>query len=530
MTTQAPPEPLVAVDPATGEELARVPTCTSEHVRDALHRARAAQRDWGSRTPRERVRALRPFLELIVDRRDALAQLISRETGKPRFEALTTEILPTLDAIDYYLRHAESLLAPEALPHRLFRTARSQLVREPWGVVGLITPWNYPFFLTATIAASALFAGNAVLNKPSEFTPLVGLEVEKLLRDAGLAPALYQCLPGRGETGQALVEAGCDRISFTGSVATGRKVAAACGERLIPVALELGGKDPALVFADADLDRAARALTWGAFTNCGQVCASVERIYVEEPVARELTSRLVEATRKLRQGPDRAHDVDVGCLVNRLQWEKVKAQVDEARQRGATILAGGQGREGQGEKGGWWFEPTVIGGVAPDMLVQSEETFGPVVTIVAVPDEEEMIRLANASRYGLTASVWTRDDARADRLARRLHFGSVYVNDALVPSGAGEAPWGGVKESGFGKTRGPEGLREMTRVKHVAHDRFRLADAPVWYPYTREKYRLVSDLVPALFGVSPLKRVRAGLAGLGTGVRSLLGLGNGVRE
>lgn len=522
-------DPITAVDPATGEVLGRVPVCSAEQVVDALRRARAAQRDWGARTPRERVRALRPVLELMVDRRDALAQLISRETGKPRYEALVSEVLPTLDAFDYYLRHAEALLAPEQLPHRLLRTTRSQLLREPWGVVGVVTPWNYPFFLTATIAASALFAGNAVLNKPSEYTPLVGLEVERLLREAGLAPALYQCLPGRGDTGQALVEAGCDRISFTGSVATGRKVGRACGERLIPVALELGGKDPALVFADADLDRAARALTWGAFTNCGQVCASIERIYVEQPVAAELTARLVEATRRLRQGPDRAHDVDVGCLVNRLQWEKVQAQVEDARRHGAQVLVGGEGKAGQGDKGGWWFEPTVISGAREEMLVQSEETFGPVVTVVPVHDEAEMVRQANASRYGLTASVWSRDEARAARVARQLHFGSVFVNDALAPSGAGEAPWGGVKESGYGKTRGPEGLREMTRVKHVAFDRFRLGDQPIWFPYSREKYRLVSDLIPALFGVSTLKRVRAGLTGLNTGLRHLLG-GDGLRE
>ena len=530
MTLSAAPAPaLEAVDPATGEPLGRVPVCTPDQVVDALRRARTAQRDWGSRSPRERVRTLRPLLELMVDRRDALAQLISRETGKPRYEALVAEVLPTLDALDYYLSHAEELLAPERLPHRLLRTTRSMLVREPWGVVGVITPWNYPFFLTATISLSALFAGNSVLNKPSEYTPLVGLEIERLFRDAGLAPALYQCLPGAGPTGQALVEAGCDRICFTGSVATGRKVAAACGERLIPVSLELGGKDPALVFADADLDRAVPALTWAAFTNCGQVCASIERIYVEERIAGELTSRLVESARKLRQGPDRAHDVDVGCLVNRLQWEKVKAQVDDARQRGAQVLVGGAGRPGKGEKGGWWFEPTVLTGTTPEMQVQSEETFGPVVTVVPVPDEEEMVRLANASRYGLTASVWTKDESRAQRVARRLGFGSVFVNDALVPSGAGEAPWGGVKESGFGKTRGPEGLREMTRVKHVAWDRFGMRDAPVWFPYTRDKYKLVSEVIPALFGVSPLKRVKAGISTLGTGVKTML-FGDGTRD
>ena len=508
------PQVIQAVDPASGEVLGEVPTVTPEQLQHAVRRAREGQRSWGERSVRERARVLRPLLELMVDRRDDLARLISRETGKPRYEALTAEVIPTLDLLDYYLRSAEEVLAPERLNHRLLKTSRSLLVHEPYGVVGVITPWNYPFFLTAGIALGALFAGNAVVNKPSEYTPLVALEVEKLMRDAGLAPALYQCLPGYGDLGAALVEADCDKVSFTGSVRTGRKVAAACGERLIPVTLELGGKDPAIVLADADLDRAVRSLAWGAFTNCGQVCASVERIYVQREVAETFTQRLVEEVRRLRQGPDRTFDVDLGPLVNRMQWEVVDRQVREAVEQGAKVLVGGEGRAGEGDKGGYYFAPTVISETRADMAVQREETFGPVVTVVPIADEEEGLRLANASPYGLTASVWTRDEARAERIARRLHAGSVYVNEALIPGGAGEAPWGGVKASGFGKSRGAQGLRDMSRVKHVAFDRFGLKDAPVWFPYTPEKYRAVSDFVPCLFGVSGVKRVRAGLLGL----------------
>ncbi|RMG06656.1 MAG: aldehyde dehydrogenase family protein [Planctomycetota bacterium] len=511
---ESPAEVLVAVNPATGERLADVPAVTPAQLADALRRARRAQRDWGARPARERLLAMRSLLELLVRRRDDLAAAVARETGKPRLEALTAEVLPVLDHLDFLLREGEALLAPRPLRHRLLRSVRSTVRRVPYGVVGVITPWNYPLFLAASAGFAALAAGNAVLNKPSELAPLVGLELEKLLRDAGLPPALWQCLPGNGEVGAALVEAGCDKICFTGSVETGRRVAAACGERLVPCTLELGGKDAALVFADADLERAVPALVWGSFTNCGQVCASVERIYVEDSIAHEFTRRFVEQTARLRVGTEAEGDFDLGPLVCRAQFEKVRAQVEEARAAGAAVLVGGQGRPGEGEKARYFYEPTVLGGVSSRLRALREESFGPLVAVVPVGGEEEAVQAANASPYGLTASVWTQDPARAERVAARLQVGSVFVNEVLAPSGAGEAPWGGVKDSGYGKTRGAEGLLEMTRAQHVAMDRFGVRRAPFWFPYTRRKYELVSSFVPALFGGSPTVRLKAGIKGM----------------
>jgi acyl-CoA reductase-like NAD-dependent aldehyde dehydrogenase len=506
---------IVARDAATGEPLREIVCASDEEVRHALQRARVAQRDWGARTVRERVRLLRPVLERIVARRDEIARLISLETGKPRIEALTGEVFATAESLDYYLRNAPRLLESEAIHHRLLRLARSTRHHEPWGAVAVISPWNYPFYLGASIGLSALVAGNSVVAKPSEHTPLVGLEIEMILRDSGLPPALYQCLPGHGDVGQRIIEAGPDKVSFTGSVATGRKVAAQTGERLIPCSLELGGKDAAIVLEDAPLDRCVRALAWGSFVNAGQVCASIERIFVQDRIAPVFTDRFVRHVLGLRQGRDACFDVEVGPLVNRAQWEVVNRHVEDARAKGAVVLVGGKGRPGTGDKGGWFYEPTVLANVPPDALVLREETFGPVVSIVPVSGEEEAVRRANETIYGLTASVWTTDERRADRIARKLAVGTVYVNDHILPSGAGESAWGGTKASGYGRTRGPEGLLEMTRSKHVAVDRFRFKDNPLWFPYGEEKYRSFSEVIPALLGMgSPLDRARSLVAAL----------------
>jgi acyl-CoA reductase-like NAD-dependent aldehyde dehydrogenase len=506
---------LVARDAATGEVLREIVCASHEEVRDAVRRARVAQRDWGARPVQDRVRLLRPVLERIVARRDELARLISLETGKPRLEALTGEVFATCEALDWALRNAPRLLAPESVAHRLLKITRSVHHREPWGAVAVISPWNYPFFLGASIALSALAAGNSVVAKPSEHTPLVGLEIETILRECGVPPALYQCLPGHGDVGQAIVEAGVDKVCFTGSVATGRKIAALCGEKLTPVTLELGGKDAAIVLEDAPLERAAKALAWASFLNAGQVCASVERILVQDRIAATFTDRFVRHVLGLRQGRDAAFDVEVGPLVNRAQWEAVSRQVEDARARGATVLTGGKGRAGTADKGGWYYEPTVLANVPADALVLREETFGPVVCIVPVSGEEEAIRRANETAFGLTASVWTQDERAGERIARRLAVGTVYVNDHLLPSAAGVASWGGTKASGYGRTRGADGLLEMTRPKHVAFDRLKLKENPLWFPYGQGKYRAFSDVMPALFGVgSPLERARQVLRAL----------------
>jgi succinate-semialdehyde dehydrogenase/glutarate-semialdehyde dehydrogenase len=362
------------------------------------------------------------------------------------------EVYSCCDSISYYAKRAPRFLAPEKRRiHGLMGfMKRLRVVYKPLGVVGLITPWNGPVVLAVNPLVQALLAGNAVVHKPSEVTPFSALVVKKFTEAAGFPADLYQVLQGDGSTGAALIESGVDKVSFTGSVATGRKVAEACGRRLIPCTLELGGKDPMIVCADADLERAARGAVWGAFTNAGQVCMSTERVYVVEPVAQAFIERVVELTRELRQGPESEGEVDVGAITSPGQLEIIEQHVADALAKGAKVLTGGR-RNPAFE--GFFFEPTVLVDVNHDMAIMRDETFGPCLPIQVVKDEEAALELANQSCYGLQASVWTRDSWKGKRLANRIAAGGVVVDDCIVTYGITESPFGGVKQSGIGRER-----------------------------------------------------------------------------
>ena len=504
MITQAASDSIVSRNPATNEVIGEVDVSDESQVHAAIERARVAQSEWASFSLKLRIAAIRKVKNVMIERRDEIARHLSSETGKTRLEALTGEVFPTVDCADYYVRKARTILETRRVPHRLLKTTRSYREMVPYGVVGIITPWNYPFFLTMGPSLSALVAGNAVINKPSEHTPLTGDLVVEIFRQAGIPKDLFQVVHGYGEVGAALISGEVDKISFTGSVSTGRKVASMAGERLIPVTLELGGKDPMIVLEDAPLDRAASCAVWGAFCNSGQICASIERIYVHESVADAFLEKVVTKTRELRQGVDSDFSVDVGSMQNEQQLKIVAGQVKDAREKGASIEVGGEVVEG---KEGLFFAPTILTGVTDSMVVAREETFGPVVPIFRVTSAEEAVRLARDTEFGLTASIWSEDDRKARRLARQLDFGAVYINDMLAPSSASEIGWGGFKNSGFGKSRGPEGLLDMVRTKHVSVDRLRMEQMPYWYPYTETKYQRFSSLIKDVFADSPLKRI-----------------------
>ena len=486
---------LVSLNPATLEELGRVPIFAEYEIQTALTRARAAQPAWAALSFKERAGFILRAKSLLIDRQDEICDLLARETGKPALEALSSEVLPVANLMDYFARKSAKLLRDEQFTLSVFRNKKSRIDYSPLGVVGIISPWNYPFSIPMGEVVMGLMAGNAVLLKPSEFTPLVGLRIGELFSAAGLPEGVLQILPGDGGTGAALVDSAIDKIFFTGSARTGRKIAETAARRFLPFVLELGGKDAMIVCADAPFERTVNGALWGAFTNCGQTCASVERLYVVESIAERFINAVVEKTKALRVGVDGEQQKDIGPLNNARQLEIVTGQVNEAVARGAKALTGGQPMK---TLPGYFFEPTILVNVNNSMRVMQEETFGPVLPIVVVKDEAEAIRQANNSNFGLLASVWTKDTERGKKIAEQVEAGTVIINDVLYTHGAAETPWFGVKESGMGVTHSKHGLREFVRMKHINWDILPMKTNLWWFPYSEKRRRDFKRLINLL--------------------------------
>jgi acyl-CoA reductase-like NAD-dependent aldehyde dehydrogenase len=484
---------IVSYDPATGAEIGRAPLASPAEVYEAVRRARKAQPAWGALSFRERRRVILQAREFLLSECDEIARLISRETGKPATEALSMEIVPTLDAMHYFAHASEQLLIPEKIDIGQYGMMgrSSRLVFRPLGVIGIISPWNFPLATPAQEVVMALMAGNAVVLKPSELTPLIALKIGELFSRAGLPPGLLEVVTGDGSTGAALIDARVDKIMFTGSVATGKRVAAAAAQYLTPVVLELGGKDPMVVLEDADIENSARGAVWGAFANSGQACASVERCYVAESMAAKFIEHVVAETKALKQGLGTEASVDVGAMSNERQLEIVEAHVNDAVERGAKILTGG--RRGKNPDG-FFYEPTVLINVDHDMTIMRDETFGPALPVMTFKTEDEAIKLANDSVYGLTASVWTKDIARGRRLAERIEAGTVMVNEVVYTHGIAQTPWGGVKDSGYGRTHGRMGLLEMVMPQHVHVNRASFLPDLWWFRYGPQAAELFRGL------------------------------------
>ena len=499
------PHPVESRDPATGEVWRRFDSATPADVAAALSAARRAQATWRALPLRERARYLERFRRVLYARRREVADTISRECGKPPVEALS-EVLVTLDFARFYRRRdVLRVLRPKrftgATPPMWRKRVR--VTEEPFGVIGVLSPWNYPFMLASAITLPALVAGNAVLLKPSEFTTQTGLLVGELLHEAGLAEDLIRVLPGDRVTGAALVEQGCDKIFFTGSDATGRKVAAECGARLVPCVLELGGSDPAIVLDDADLARAADGIVWGRFSNSGQTCVAPKRVLVHAAVYDRFAELLGERVRAVNAGIARESS-EMGPLVRPEQTTRIRAQFDDALAHGATVAATGPSGSDV------LFPPVLLTNVSPDMRVLREETFGPILPMIRVRDDDDAVARANDSAFGLSASVWCGSRRRAMAVAARLDAGSVVINDSVVAAGMSDVPHGGVKASGSGRAHGVAGLLECVRTKTVVEERLPGLRQAWWYPYRPGGPDAFDGVTAALHG----RGLRARLRGL----------------
>ena len=497
-----------SINPATQEINARFEATQLAQLPAIFENARRAQKEWAAQPLRERCAMLRRLRDAIFARRDHVADVISRETGKPRVEAIFAEVLLALDTADFLAKRAPSWLKPEKVPHHnlAMKAKAGWLEFSPHGVVAIISPWNYPFSIPMAQVIPALAAGNAILLKPSELTPWTGAVIGELVADAKFPQNIVQVLQGRGDLGAAIIESGPAKVFFTGSVATGQRIAEACARKLIPSALELGGKDPMIVLADADLNIASSAAVWGGFMNCGETCISVERIYAEAPIADEFTKLCVEKTKQLRLGPPTDPDAEIGPMIRLRQLEKVEQQLKEAAARGARILTGGNRRPDLGPN---FLEPAVVSHVDHSMDLMREETFGPVIAIQMVKNVDEAVSLANDSRFALSASVWTGNKRRGRELASRLNAGSVMINDVASYYGIAEAPHGGRGDSGWGRSHSRLGLLEMVQVKYVDHDRLPRIPKSWWFGYTAELAASAGAFVESLFAPTWSQRLTA---------------------
>ena len=480
--TAIPIDTLPSINPATGEVLAHFERTLASSLPEIISRARIAQGVWAKLPIRDRCDQLRGLRERIMASRNELADAVVRESGKPRVEALFADIFVALDSAEYWSRNAAGALRTRRVPHHstAAKAKRGFLAYDPLGVIAIICSWNYPLAIPLSQIIPAIAAGNAVVCKTSDFTPQCGALIEKLFIDSDFPEKLVTIVQGGGEVGQALIDTSPDKVLFTGSVATGRRVAEACAKKLIPSVLELGGKDAMIVLADADLEVSSSAAVWGSYTNCGQVCLSVERLFVEQTAAEKFMALCVEKTKKLRIGPGSDPATDVGPLIRPQHVQRMSDLVRDAVSRGAKVLCGGNSRADLGPN---FFEPTVIAGVDSSMKLFQEETFGPILAMQIVHDAEEAVARANDSPFALAASVWTSDRRRGEAIAHRLRAGAVMVNDAISYFGIAEAPHGGCGASGWGRTHGKAGLLEMVQMKYIDVDRLPHREKPWWYRY-----------------------------------------------
>ena len=514
---------LDSLNPATGEVVGTVPTIDPGQVQAVVDEVALVQPAWAELPVRERAAIVGRAADVILDRMDDIARLISAEQGKPISECYTMEVLPSIDALRWAAKEGPKILSDERIPfpQPIFKTKRSRFTFEPIGVVGVISPWNYPWTIPMQEVAIALLAGNGVVLKPASLTPLLGEEIGRTFIEAGVPAGLVQVVHGGGRVGDALTKSSAGKIFFTGSVPVGYKVYEECAKRMKGCVLELGGKDPMIVLEDANLDFAISGGLWGGFANAGQTCAGIERAYVRSEVHDRFLEGVVEGARAMTVGDPSDPETEIGPMVSRDQYELVLELVEDAVANGAEKLCGGP-VEVEGFPEGAFIAPVVLTGVTHEMRIMKEEIFGPVLPVIEVESDEEALALANDSEFGLGASVWTTDRERGERFAPRLEAGMVWINDHMFTHGACQCTWGGIKDSGLGHSHSKFGFYECVNIKLVTSELGLTRDF-WWHPYDATLVEAIRTSAKVLYGKGTEK-----VGALRSGSGSLVELGRRV--
>ncbi len=479
------------INPATEEVIAEYKLADDKEIRDKMLLAKNKFQQIKEQRVKKRLDYLKRIREVLLSDFSAIVEDIVLDTAKVDVEALMTDILPTLDSIKYYEKNTASILSRDKRKTPLFLFNNSSYVEYmPLGVVLIIAPWNFPLQLSLVPAITALAAGNTVVIKPSEVTPLVGEVLKRIIKKAGLEEGIIQIVQGGAEVGQKLIAQQPNKIFFTGSLATGKKIMGQAAKNLIPVELELGGKDAMIVCKDCDFERAVEAAVYGAFANTGQLCVSIERLYVQEEIYQDFVQAVVERTNELRVGSGK--DSDLGAMTYAKQIDIINEQLSDAQNKGASVLT-------EIKKDGQFFHPIILTDVSHEMKVMTEESFGPLLGIMSVKDIPEAIEYANDSPYGLNASVWSSKQAQAEDIARQLETGNVYINDVVKNIANPHLPFGGAKKSGIGRYHGPEGLYSFSESKSVMINKNKGKELN-WFPYSKELYELLTDIIKINYG------------------------------
>jgi acyl-CoA reductase-like NAD-dependent aldehyde dehydrogenase len=497
---------LQSLNPATLETVGEVKITRPEEVAGIVRKAREGFPAWRDLGLKKRTRILKNAQRLLLERADDLARMITLEMGRPYVESVVMELEASVDLVGYYADRAPKFLKDRNVPlHNIFFRRRKSYVHfEPLGVLGVIAPWNWPLLIPLGFIAPGLLAGNAIVFKHSELTPLLAVKIREVFLEAGVPEAVFQIVQGRGDAGAALVDAQTERIFFTGSTEVGSKVMEHASRSLKKAVLELGGSDPAIVCADADIENASSGVVWGGFNNCGQNCNSIERVYVHESVSERFTEKVVEKTKRLRVGDGMDPATDIGPLASEAQLKKTESIVRAARAGGGRVLCGGYRLP---SLKGFFFEPTVVLWSRSNPAPADVEIFGPLIHVTPVSGDDEAVRLANRSCFGLAASVWTSDGKRGEAIARRIEAGTVMVNDAVVSFGIAEAGWTGVKMSGVGWVHGEKGLDEMVNIQYIHRDPQSRIQKYWWFPYTGKMAEGMKAGLTFLFGRGIIKRI-----------------------